>query len=506
MWPFNKFGNRSKKSSAVVGVSEVVSGSGVVWTPNNYENFARETYLKNVVAFKAIDEIAKSVASVPWNEYRRVGDEKKELVTDSPVAKVLKRPNPNQGLPFVMLRATAFLVMSGDSFFEKVTPDTGPNKDDIKELYALRPDRFKLAINKTTGLLEKYTYSVNKGRKVDFKINPITGQCDVLHCKSFHPLDDYFGASVTEPAAREIDTSNSATEWNKSVLDNEGKPGMIFKIVGNVSMEQLDELERKLAEDHGGPSNAGKDLIITGERGTDAKPYSWSPKDLDFNEGDLRLSRKIAMGYGVPPMLLGIPGEATFANYKEARLAFWESTIMFYLNYYREELNNWLYEPDGDKSIDYNLDEVPALASKREMIWNRAQDSDFLTINEKREMTGSKSVEGGDVILIAAGMIPLGEEPPPPAEPPPEDDEPVDEEDEEEVRLELLRQGYTDEEINQMLGLEYVDEEKETFKCECIDCGYKLTSKKHCVDLVCPKCGGKMRRQGRPGDGRDIEE
>ena len=53
-----------------------------------------------------------------------------------------------------------------------------------------------------------------------------------------------------------------------------------------------------------------------------------------------------------------------------------------------------------------------------------------------------------------------------------------------------------------MLGLEYVDEEKETFKCECLDCGHKLVSKKHCVDLVCPKCGGKMRRQEKPGDGR----
>lgn len=45
---------------------------------------------------------------------------------------------------------------------------------------------------------------------------------------------------------------------------------------------------------------------------------------------------------------------------------------------------------------------------------------------------------------------------------------------------------------------------KETYNCECIECGYKVESEEHCVDLKCPKCGGEMRRAERPGAGRDL--
>jgi len=50
----------------------------------------------------------------------------------------------------------------------------------------------------------------------------------------------------------------------------------------------------------------------------------------------------------------------------------------------------------------------------------------------------------------------------------------------------------------------YMD--KEVFKCECIECGHKMESKKHCKDLKCPECGGQMRREERPGPGqKDID-
>jgi len=50
------------------------------------------------------------------------------------------------------------------------------------------------------------------------------------------------------------------------------------------------------------------------------------------------------------------------------------------------------------------------------------------------------------------------------------------------------------------------EEEKQTYSCECLDCRYKVTSDKHCVDIKCPKCGGKMRRVERPGQGREMGE
>jgi len=40
------------------------------------------------------------------------------------------------------------------------------------------------------------------------------------------------------------------------------------------------------------------------------------------------------------------------------------------------------------------------------------------------------------------------------------------------------------------------------FECECLKCGYRMSSEQHCMSIKCPKCGGEMRRVDRPGIGR----
>ena len=146
-------------------------------------------------------------------------------------------------------------------------------------------------------------------------------------------------------------------------------------------------------------SQCWQELIIDGDQGADVKPYGYSPSDLEFTEGGRELARRIAFAYGVPPMLVGIPGDNTYSNQKEARQAFWEDTVVYYLNYFAQELNFWLFN-DETNYLSYSLDDVPALAPKRESKWKTAQDSDFLTINEKRVMVGLAETEGGDVILV----------------------------------------------------------------------------------------------------------
>jgi len=51
-----------------------------------------------------------------------------------------------------------------------------------------------------------------------------------------------------------------------------------------------------------------------------------------------------------------------------------------------------------------------------------------------------------------------------------------------------------------------MDEKAETYTCECVDCGYTQDSQEHCKDLVCPECGGAMKRAERPGPGKAISQ
>jgi len=61
--------------------------------------------------------------------------------------------------------------------------------------------------------------------------------------------------------------------------------------------------------------------------------------------------------------------------------------------------------------------------------------------------------------------------------------------------------------IDEMIGDKdfFMEKEKTKYDCECIKCGEKLTSEKHCKEIKCPKCGGTMRRVERPGPGEDSK-
>jgi len=127
-------------------------------------------------------------------------------------------------------------------------------------------------------------------------------------------------------------------------------------------------------------------MILEGD--FDCKEMGLSPKDL-FIEGKNLSSREIAQAFGVPPMLVGVPGDSTFSNYREARFHLWEDTILPLLDMITHELNTWLTPRFGHNlTLTYNMDAVPALATRREAEWQKVSVCPFLTINEKRLQWG----------------------------------------------------------------------------------------------------------------------
>ena len=75
-----------------------------------------------------------------------------------------------------------------------------------------------------------------------------------------------------------------------------------------------------------GTANAGRPMLLEG--GLKWQAISLSPADMDFAELKAAAARDIALAFGVPPMLLGLPGDATYANYREANRALWRLTLL----------------------------------------------------------------------------------------------------------------------------------------------------------------------------------
>jgi HK97 family phage portal protein len=234
-----------------------------------------------------------------------------------------------------------------------------------------------------------YVYTVN-GQKRTISVEQHSGLSPILHLKMFHPLHDWYGLSPLEAAASAIDQHNAVGSHNLSLLQNGGRPSgaVLFKQGDKmISEDQRDLLRSDIQALYEGVTNAGRILILEGDM--DWKEMGLSPKDLDFMTGKNISAREIAQAYGVPPMLIGVTGDSTFANYREARLHLWEDTVLPLLDKIIAEMNRWLSAVHRENlRFAYDMDSIPALSLKREAVWARVQNADFLTTDEKREAVG----------------------------------------------------------------------------------------------------------------------
>jgi len=133
-------------------------------------------------------------------------------------------------------------------------------------------------------------------------------------------------------------------------------------------------------------AKAGRQLVLEG--GMDWRPMSWTPADMDFIAGKHAAAREIALAFGVPPQLLGIPGDATYANYREANAAFWRGTVIPLVKKAAGALTGWLGTRFPGCRIEADLDGVSALQVERDALWARLSAATFLTDEERRRMAG----------------------------------------------------------------------------------------------------------------------
>lgn len=396
------FGKKPEVKQSKVGSLISMSKVGQpVWTDRNYESFAREAYGRNVIAYRCISMIANAVASVEWEVFQ--GGQKLEK---HPLYNLLSRPNPMQSGSELMESIASFYSISGNVYLEAgyASNSTGYNSNPPAWLYSLRPDRMK-AIGGNSGMPSAYRYEVG-GQHKDFPVAR-NGKSNILHMRSFNPVNDWYGMADTEAAAYSIDQHNASAAWNQALLQNSAMPSGALVTKGSLDEQQFERLKDQFDSRYASPKNAGKPLLLEGEM--EWKQMGTSPKDMDWLEGRREAAREIALGYGVPPMLLGIPGDNTYSNQREARLALWEETILPLLDKITDSFNYWLVPRYGDGIyLTYDMENISALRLRREMQRESLEKATFMTINEKRKAMGMEEIEGGDELFIDSSKIPLG--------------------------------------------------------------------------------------------------
>jgi HK97 family phage portal protein len=349
-----------------------------VWTPRDYGALAREGFQRNAVAYRCVRMVAEAAASVAL----RFEDEDGNL---HPFSEVFARPNPEQSGPELLEAFYGHLQIAGNGWLELVTLDGIP-----REICALRPDRVRIIQGKS-GWPVGWEHEGN-GVKRRMMRDAVTGRSPICHLKLFNPTDDLYGQSPLEAAAIAVDIHNAGGAWNKALIDNAARPSgaLVYRGAdGNerLSEDQFERLKAELTNAHTGAANAGRPLLLEG--GLEWTAMSLTPAEMDFVEARNAAARDIALAFGVPPMLMGIPGDNTYANYREANLAFWRQTILPLVRKAAATFGHWLAPwSDTPLSVRADLEGVQALAGDQEILWNRLEATSFLTLDEKRALAG----------------------------------------------------------------------------------------------------------------------
>jgi HK97 family phage portal protein len=364
-----------------------------MWSGRDYSTFADKAYIKNVIATRAINVVAVAASSIPINLYRFIGKEKKFRLKSHTLTSILNRPNCNMSRVAFIKSLIIYKQISGNAYILKI------GEHQPKELHLLRPDRMEVIPGRDCMPIG-YHYKIGEYKKT-YYVNKLTGECDILHLKNFHPTNDWYGLSPVEAASYSIDQHNQASLWNQSMLKNGARPSGAFIVNSkegdaNLSDEQYMRLKEQINEYYMGPKNTGRPILLEG--GLDWREMSISPKEMDFLKSKYNSAREIALAFGVPPQLLGIPGDNTYSNLVEARVSLWEETILPMLNEIIESLNIWLTPQFGDDlELGYDKDAIEVLLQKRQKIWQYIENASFLTTNEKREVFGYSPINDNEV-------------------------------------------------------------------------------------------------------------
>jgi HK97 family phage portal protein len=364
-WPFG--GDRKGHSGLAPRWSGALrGGTADAEPPAGYEGQVRESFGRNAIAQRAVRLVAESAGSAPVTTAEG-GHPALDLLS-----------------PTLIETVATHLLLHGNSWIETGVDHAGRPA----ALWALRPERVRPDLD-SDGWPRAWLYRVGP-REIRYSVDGDGLRPGLLHLKTVNPMDDHLGAGCLSAAIEPVSLLNAAARWNRALLANAARPSGAIVHEGKsgvpLSSEQFERLREEIEAGFQGAANAGRPMLLDG--GLRWQSLALTPAEMDFAKAREAAAREVALAFGVPPMLLGLPGDATYANYAEANVALWRLTILPLVTRILASFSSHFSRWWPATRLEIDLDRVPALWSDRERLWRHISDASFLSVDEKREMLG----------------------------------------------------------------------------------------------------------------------
>jgi HK97 family phage portal protein len=350
----------------------------------------------SAIFYACVNRRAQSVAQIPWKAYRKQRDGTLVAAPDSPLQRLIDKPNPDFAWSEMMEFMTQHIDLAGNSYWSIIRAG---NQSQPVEVWPLLPQGVKIKAGQQR-LIDFYRYQ-RAGVTRDIQSQ------DMVHVKTVNANDFLFGMPTIQAAGRAVDVDREASMWQLNSMHNRGISDYAIIIDPDTTAEQIDRLKELHKEKQAGAQNARQPFLTT----RDIKILNQTAVELDFVNSRNKVWAEICSAMGVPQPMVGLLEDATLANIETARRIFWIDTIIPLLRMIRSQLNVQLAAQFGPEwVVDYDTSDVEALREDYSKKLEEAKSLfamgvPFNTINEKLGL-GLEPIQGGDIGYLSAGLLP----------------------------------------------------------------------------------------------------
>lgn len=365
-----------------------------------FENLVRFGWRRNEVIFACITKTAKTASQVELKVY---DDASGKELADHDLKKLIQRPNPQMSEYDLWSSVISFQKLAGIAYFEKERDNAGR----VIHLWPLRPDWVK---PRMASAIEVAYYRYQPSGSSDYvDLQP----SNIIAFKLWDPMGLYSYWPPAAVAARAGEIDNETTDMIKAFIQEGGLPIGLLSAQGRLRDEQIDELRARWRIRYGGWKNWIDPAVL--DNGATYQRMGLTFEEMGFEGLDSRNETRICMALDVPPILVSAKSgldRATYSNYKEAREAWWEDSLIPLYTDFLDVLINQLQNDfdDADRiTLKWDFSRVPVMQEQQQLVRDQAVKelaAGGITVNEFRIATGHSNIgPDGDIFLRQSSVV-----------------------------------------------------------------------------------------------------
>ena len=348
--------------------------------------------VRTVVGFRA-----RNLAQLPLQLMRQAKENDFQVVTDTPLARLLRRPT-TQGSPYKFMYA---LVADLSIYDRTLWLKTWDNRLDRERLTRIPPTEF---------VVEGDHWDIDRIRLTRGSADVTVDLSQCLYIDGYRPEANYGGVPPLETLANTVAEETSAALYRGAMWKNGARMEHVITRpleAKRMSPDAKDRFWQRWNSRYSGTLNAAKTGMLEEGMGIQ-KVEGYSSKDAQYVEGRLFNLEEVARLFYIPPAALGVLEGATYANMTAQQRQMYRECFGPDIEYLQQELMRQLGPEDpGDKlQLVMNLNaKVEASMEELAPALQTLTGGPVLTPNEGRRALKRPALPDGDELRTVSGTV-----------------------------------------------------------------------------------------------------